>query len=100
MFRIVGQQTEGLAVNAHKSGDDADAELWAQLQYGIMVRKRFYHAANIINAKPVFRNRPPEQSLIRRDPFLELALAIAEIPFRPIHRFNPLLTQPIAHSLL
>ena len=65
-----------------KRRDHADAEIAADFQHRPLVGEKIDHGADVIDAQAVFRDRPPQQPLVRRLPVGHRALKIGQIFLR------------------
>ena len=53
---VVGDETHRPALYAHERGDHAVAPVAPKLEHGVVVRERFDHAANVVNAQAILGN--------------------------------------------
>src|SRR5207248_1155987 len=78
MLWIVGDQAERPSFDADEGGDHADAKVAADFQHRAFVGEKIDDVANIIDPQAVFRDRPPQQPLVRRFPVGLRALKIRQ----------------------
>jgi hypothetical protein len=95
MLWIVGDQAERLSLDADEGGDHADAEIAADFQHRALVGEEIDHGADVVDPQAVFRDRPPQQPLVRRLPVGDRALEIRQIFLRRGRRFRLVLDQDV-----
>ena len=95
MLWIVGDQAERLALDADEGGDHADAEIAADFEHRALVGEQIDHGADVVDAQAVFRDRPPQQALVRRLPVGDRALKVRQIFLRRGRRFRLVLDQDV-----
>ena len=68
VHRIVGDDADGLALDARQRGDHAGTEAPRELEHRVGVRQRFDDIAYVIDTEAVLRDCRAEQPLIRALP--------------------------------
>lgn len=71
---VVGDQAEGLALDADQRGDQAGSELATQLQHAAVVGEQFDHLADVVHAQAVFRDHMAQLAGIAALPVAQRAI--------------------------
>jgi len=71
---LFGNQPERFSLDADEGRDHADAKVPADFEHGALVGQQIDDGADIVDAQAIFRDRAPQQALVRRFPVGDPAL--------------------------
>ena len=85
MVRIVGDHAHGPAFDADEGGDDADAELLADLQHRARVGDGVDDVLHVVEAQAVLGDDVAQAALVGRLPVLDRALEVGQVLLGHFH---------------
>ena len=77
--RVVGEDADGLALDAGQRRHHAEAEVAAQLEHGAGVGEALDDGADVVGAQPVGRDDRAQHALVGARPLGQRALEVAEV---------------------
>ena len=100
-LRVVGENSDGPALDPGQGGDHAEAEVRPQLQHRARIRQDPDQFADAVDSQAVLRDDPAQESLVLAGPIREGALEIAQVPLGYRDRFRLVLDRqvndPVGH---
>jgi hypothetical protein len=98
-MRIVGDDAHGPSLDPKEGGEDADAELWTDLQDRTRVGNRLDDRPHVVESQPILRHGMPQASLVGRLPRGHRTLEVGQVFLRRVDGFVFVLHQDVDHAI-